>query len=221
MSYELATKRTQLPQGDGHTVLFLPGFLAGNSSTRLMRELIGSAGFKAERWAHGINRGITYEVVEATRNQVARLAFQSGGKISIVGQSLGGTLARIVANEVPDFVRCIVTLGSPINGVSGIVQTAKELYDLHSLTSLGDSWESFYQQVVNNPPVPSTSIYSKNDGVVDWGESLQIETDRADNVEVYASHVSMGFDMRTIKVIADRLAQPAGGWKKYVHSELR
>jgi dienelactone hydrolase len=185
-----------------------------------MRELIQSAGFETERWKHGVNRGITHEVVEATRNQVAALAFQSGGKISIVGQSLGGTLARIVANEVPEFIRCIVTLGSPINGVSGIVQTAKELYDLHSLTSLSASWESFYSQVVHNPPVPSTSIYSKNDGVVDWVESLQVETDIADNVEVYASHISMGFDMRTIRVIADRLAQPVGNWKKYVCTEL-
>ena len=59
------------------------------------------------------------------------------------------------------------------------------------------------------PPVPTTSISSKSDGVVAWAASIQKPTKnntRTENVEVFASHLGIGVNPAAWYVIADRLA---------------
>jgi hypothetical protein len=65
------------------------------------------------------------------------------------------------------------------------------------------------------PPVPTTSIFSRTDGVVAWQCSLERETSKAENIEVDASHIGLGAHPAVIYAIADRLAQPDGAWKKF------
>ena len=67
-------------------------------------------------------------------------------------------------------------------------------------------------------PVPTTSVYSRSDGIVAWQASLQApDTDhpRTENVEVLASHIGLGLNPSAWWVIADRLAQPEGEWKPF------
>lgn len=209
-------ERHQLPKGDGHPIIFLPGFMTGNGATFFMRRILREQQHNALRWIHGTNVGITEEMVEGVVDQVIRVSNDYGARVSLVGQSLGGSIARVVANMVPNNVRSVVTLGSPINGLGGILDNVKTMYDART-TGAGaeEAWASYYEHIVDNPPLPSTSIYSKTDGVVHWDESIMIETANAENVEVCSSHLSMGFDIDVIKVIADRLAQPEGVWQRY------
>ena len=65
------------------------------------------------------------------------------------------------------------------------------------------------------PPVPTTSIFSRTDGVVAWQCSVQIETAKAENIEVIASHVGLGLNPSVWYAVADRLAQAEGTWKKF------
>ena len=58
--------------------------------------------------------------------------------------------------------------------------------------------------------VPSTSVYSRWDGVVAWQACVEPETALHENVEVRCSHVGFGVDPATLWLIADRLAAPAG-----------
>lgn len=213
---ELPDRHT-LNTGDGHPVLFIPGFMTSNGSLYFMRRVLKDRGHTPIRWAPGRNLGITEETVIDTVKQVRRIAWDTMSRVSLVGQSLGGSIARVVANEVPELVRSVVTLGSPINGLAGVLDKVKDLYDLRTVGTKGahEAWDSFFTQVVSNPPMPSTSIYSKSDGIVHWGESLVIETDNAENVEIHSSHLSMGFDIDALRIIANRLAQPEGEWTKY------
>mgnify|MGYP006883630814 CR=1 FL=1 len=43
----------------------------------------------------------------------------------------------------------------------------------------------------------------------------------AENIEVEASHLGMGFNPLTLYAIADRLAQPQGAWQAFDRAGLR
>ena len=65
------------------------------------------------------------------------------------------------------------------------------------------------------PPVPTTSIYSRTDGIVAWRCSLNDPGPLAENIEVPASHVGMGMNPLALYAVADRLAQPVGRWQPF------
>jgi len=71
------------------------------------------------------------------------------------------------------------------------------------------------------PPVPTTSIYTKTDGVVAWRGSLQKAGGQTENICVPASHVGLGVNPIVMYAIADRLAQPEGQWKPFDRSGAR
>ena len=209
--------RHLLPEGDDHPVIFLPGFGTGNGATFFMREVLKDRGHQTLKWANGHNWGIEQEMVDNVVNQISTLARERNTPVSLVGQSLGGSIARVIANMIPNEIRCLVTLGSPLNSLGDVLDNVKDMYDIRTKGDLGaqEAWDSYGPLIETNPPVPSTSIYSKTDGVVGWKESIQPVTTISENVEVCSSHLSMGFDIEVIKVIADRLAQPEGEWTKY------
>jgi pimeloyl-ACP methyl ester carboxylesterase len=101
------------PHGDGHSVLVLPGFLADDRSTLVLRNTLGSLGYHTYGWGLGRNVGPTAEILEGMRTLLTRLADSSGAPVSIVGWSLGGMFARGLGHELPQHIRQIVTLGSP------------------------------------------------------------------------------------------------------------
>src|SRR5206468_7106529 len=68
-------------------------------------------------------------------------------------------------------------------------------------------------------PVPTTSIYTKLDGVVNWRCSLTRESARAENIEILlASHIGLGGNPAALWAIADRLAQRPGEFKPFARS---
>jgi len=64
-------------------------------------------------------------------------------------------------------------------------------------------------------PVPSTSVYSREDGIVDWRACLQEVGPISENVAVHGSHLGLGHNPAALWVVADRLAQPAGEWRPF------
>jgi len=78
-----------------------------------------------------------------------------------------------------------------------------------------------HERLRQAPPVPTTSIYSRTDGVVAWQCSVQEEGPLAENIEVHASHVGMGVNPTVLYAIADRLAQPDGQWQPFERTGLR
>ena len=71
------------------------------------------------------------------------------------------------------------------------------------------------------PPVPTTSIYSRSDGIVSWRCSLNEPGPLAENIEVPASHIGMGMNPLALFAVADRLAQPIGHWQRFDASGAR
>ena len=53
------------------------------------------------------------------------------------------------------------------------------------------------------------------DGVVSWRGCLQPPGPHSENVAVAASHLGMATHPEVLRVVADRLAQPEGQWRRY------
>lgn len=200
------------PRGDGHPVLVLPGLVAGDRSTFPIRRTLSRLGYVPYKWEQGLNFGPRDHVIKGLVDKVRQMQDEHSQKISIVGWSLGGAMANALALRMPERIRSVITLGSPHTGhpkgtnawrvfelVSGFRHDDPRLMDL----------------VAGKPSVPTTSIMSKTDGVVNWRMSLAPDHHLAENIEVSATHMGMGANAAVLWAMADRLAQKEGEWQPF------
>ncbi|MBV8699100.1 MAG: alpha/beta hydrolase, partial [Bradyrhizobium sp.] len=63
---------------------------------------------------------------------------------------------------------------------------------------------------------PTTSIYSRADGIVNWRTCQLCPSDTAENIEIHlASHVGLGVNPAALWAVADRLAQAEGQFAQF------
>lgn len=205
-----------LPKGDGHGVLVLPGFFASDSSTRPLRSLLSDLGYNAKGWDLGRNIKVDNARVEAMSRCLDEVHEETGGKVSIVGWSLGGVFARELAKQQPDKVRQVISLGSPISDDLDYTN-ARKLFEWINGSRPEPMRSGRFKNLGKAPPVPTTSILTKADGVVHWRGSVQEPGGHAqtENIEVFASHVGLGVNPAVMLALADRLAQPEDEWRPF------
>ena len=205
------------PRGDGHSVLVLPGLIADDASTALLRRYLAAQGYDPHGWKQGANRGPRVGVEQRMLDQLQELHATSGRTVSVIGWSLGGVYARELARRAPQAVRQVVTLGSPLRGAP----TATNAWRVYELASGMSAHASDHHRHSEAPPVPSTAIFSRSDGIVAWQCSLEDDGPQTESIEVIGSHCGLGHHPAALYAIADRLAQPAGGWAPFERSGWR
>ena len=216
--YALRPLLAMLPKGDGHGVLVLPGFLAGDYSTLPLRNLLRDLGYDAVGWNLGRNVHVDEARVSAMMKCVDELFARTGRKVSIVGWSLGGVFARELAKQAPEKVRLVISLGSPISDDRGHTN-ARRLFEYLNGAEPEPMRNGRFRTLGEAPPVPTTSILTRTDGIVHWRGSIQhgagVSGAEVENIEVHASHCGLGVNPAAVYAIADRLAQPEGEWKPF------
>jgi hypothetical protein len=207
----------QAPRGDGHPVLALPGFLASDLSMAPMRRYLKELGYEPHAWNMGRNLGGVSSKRKMLRELLAGICESAGRKVSVVGWSLGGVYARDLALQAPDMVRSVITLGSPFaNDIRAT--NATKLYELLSGEGVNDI-PGLREAIGGDLPVPTTSIYSRTDGIVNWRTSLVRPSATAENIEVHlASHIGLGVNPAALWAVADRLAQTEGEFSHFERS---
>jgi pimeloyl-ACP methyl ester carboxylesterase len=216
-SVALAPILLNAPKGDGHPVLALPGFLASDLSMAPQRRLLKILGYDTYAWEMGRNFGGVVKLRDALRDRLVQIHEATGRKVSIVGWSLGGIYARDLALSLPDRVRYVVTMGSPFAG-DVTATNATRLYEALSGEQV-EANDELRQAIAGDLPVPTTSIYSRTDGIVNWRTCLLRSSDTAENIEVlFASHIGMGVNAPVLWALADRLAQPEGEFTPFDRS---
>jgi triacylglycerol lipase len=198
-------------------VVLVPGFMAGDSSLHLMARHLRKAGYRTYRSTMHANVGCTQEASYALERRIEAIAIKRERKVTVVGHSLGGLLARGIASRRPDLVDGIITMGSPLLAPGAIHSVLA--FDLAVVIALrraglggmmgddctsGDcarlSWEESRREL--DPAVTFTSIFSRRDGVIDWRGCLD---PGARTVEVSTSHLGMAVDPVVFDVVTSTL----------------
>ena len=205
----------KVPMGDGHPVLVLPGFLATSRSTLLLRAFLHDRGYAAHRWKLGRNAGYQPNLEKGIIARIRELADRYDSTVSLVGWSLGGIYAREAARELPHLVRQVITMGSPF-GADGKGTNVGWLYEMISGHSPHTMGRPYFEKMRQPPPVPTTAIFSRTDGIASWRTTVELITHaQVENVEVGGAHIGLGFNPRALLVIGDRLAQDPDRWEPF------
>ena len=190
------------PKGNGSKVLVWPGFGAGNASTLLLRSYLRYLGYLPRGWNLGTNDGDVLRLLDKLTAQTEDHARDM--PVSLIGWSLGGYLAREVARNLPDQVKQVITLGSPVIGgpkytaVAGAFDTRGQSLD---------EIERLVDERYNTPlETPVTAIYSRFDGVVAWQACIDDKSPDVEHIEITSTHSGLGFAPDALLIIADRLA---------------
>jgi pimeloyl-ACP methyl ester carboxylesterase len=209
-----------IPRGDGSAVVLVPGFLGSDRYLGEMRSWLSRIGYTP--YLSGIGRNIQCPslLVARLHQTMLRAADESGGKVHLIGHSLGGVIARSAAIQWPELTASVITMGSPFRGVrahpfvllaasivrGGIAATRRELPNANQDCYTGKCECDFVRALKTALPdsIAETAIYTKTDGVVDWRrcQSGLPETD----IEVNGTHVGRAFNRAVYSHIAKRLA---------------
>ena len=150
--------------------------------------------------------------------RLERLVALQGRPAAIVGQSRGGTLAKVLAHRRPELVSGVIALGSPQVDPLAIHPVVRlQVEAVGRLGSLGapglfkrscldgDCCASFWEELAGPLPddVPLVSVYSKSDGIVDWRSCL--DPDATELLEIDASHCGMAVSRSAWRAVAEGL----------------
>lgn len=217
------TKKPRRQRADGHPVVIFPGLASDGKAVAPLRRHCQALGYRALDWGRGFNTGPQGDVdewVHALAEHTARLIAPFERKATLIGWSLGGLYAREVAKLIKLQIRQVITIGTPFNAerdhsnvgwVFRLVSGTDPAFGTPLSTRLREA-----------PPVPTTSIFSRSDGVVAWQTCVHdVVSKHIEDIEVRGSHLGMGWNPAVLKVVADRLAQPAGRWAPYAHGRAR
>jgi len=214
----------RLPRGDGHPVLVLPGLAATDFSTKPLRSFLKDRGYAPHEWGLGRNLGLRDGMLEGMLERLDDIYESHGNKVSIIGWSLGGIFARELAKLRPEQVRSVISLGSPHSG-DPKASNAWRFYEYVAGHSVEDP--PIETQLHKAPPVPTTSIYTKTDGIVAWQNCHQarpvsdVKAAQTENIKVEGSHCGLGVNPGVLYLVADRLAQREGKWRPFANVGAR
>ena len=211
-----------VPHGDGSGVVLIPGFLLPDSYLREMHGWLRRIGYSPYFSGIRINADcpnilIRHRLCET----IERARSETGGKIHLIGHSLGGVMARALAGQRPEDIASVITLGSPFRGTvahRSVLLAARAvrfgirwkqgpavLPDCYTGRCTCDFMDSLRHDLAES--VYQTAIYTRRDGVVDW--HYCIARDPRVNFEVSGTHLGLAWNPRVYSIVAARLREAA------------
>jgi triacylglycerol lipase len=207
-----------LGDGRGRPAFLIPGFLAGDGSLALMADWLRRAGYRPSRAGMRVNVGCSGAGHERLEQRLERIVEQQGQRAVVIGQSRGGSMAKVLAVRRPDLICGLVTLGSPHMDPLAVHPLVRlQLEAVSRLGSLGapglfkrsclngDCCASFWDDLAMplQAGVGFVAVYSRSDGIVDWKACLDPAAD--DHVEIGASHCGMAVSPVAWRAVAEAL----------------
>lgn len=211
------TKTLPLPHADGHPVVIFPGLGTDGKAVAPMRKHCAALGYHAFDWGRGFNTGPGGDVqawLSELANHTHDLLAPFDQSATLIGWSLGGLYAREVAKLLGSQVRQVITIGTPFNAAADHTNVG---WAFRILSGAKATFDPALTTRLRTPPaVPTTSIFSRSDGVVAWQTCTHHEPcTRVEDIEVRGSHIGMGWNPEVLNIVADRLGQRPGRWTPY------
>lgn len=208
-----------VPKGDQSAVIVVPGFLGTDHYLYEIYFWLRRIGYKPFMSRIGWNAECLDVLVERLSGTIKDAYDETGGRVHLIGHSLGGILSRSAAGLNPELVASVITLGSPFRGICShplVLETAERVRArIVSRSGRGDSQPHCYTghcdcqavcslQFSFPQAIQETAIYTKTDGIVDW--RVCVTENPGDNFEVTGTHVGLVFNPSVYHLIATRLA---------------
>jgi pimeloyl-ACP methyl ester carboxylesterase len=203
-----------VPSGLRRPVLLIPGFLAGDWTLRLQYDWLRRVGYRPRLAGVALNVRYSEVMLRPLMDTLIALHHKTASRVSLIGHSRGGVLAKVLSHRRPDLVEQVIALGSPLN----------DPFDVHPLTMAGVHAAHLFNAVRYRhdasvemrflrdlraaPRVPTTSIYSRSDGVVNWRACLRPDINA---VAVQGSHLGLGLNPEVYHILAHMLPAPWRG----------
>lgn len=207
--------------GDGHPVVIFPGLGAHGGSVATLREHCRLLGYDAFDWGQGFNTGPRGDLdawLYTLKSQVVDLLAGHTQPATLIGWSLGGLYAREIGKLMAPRIRQVITIGTPFNAEADHTNVGWLFRLLSGSSSALDP--ALVRRLRTPPPLRTTSIYSRSDGVVAWQTCRHDNRSRlVQDIEVAGSHIGMGWNRDVLAVVADRLGQRPGPWRRYVRPQ--
>jgi len=200
-----------VPPGRGRPVILIPGFLAGDWTLGTPFTWLRRIGYRPQMAGVAFNVMYSEVMLRPLLDALQQLQHRTGARVSLVGHSRGGVLAKVLSHRNPELVEQVITLGSPLN----------DPFDIHPLTMAGVRAAHVYnvfryghpasvemrflRDLAAAPRVPTTSIYSRSDGVVNWRACLRRDVNA---IEVNGSHVGLALNPEVYRILAHLLPAP-------------
>jgi triacylglycerol lipase len=200
-----------VPRGDGRPVLLIPGFLAGDWALRVMHSWLERVGYRSYLSGIFFNVQHSERLLAGLRRKVLEIQKETGSRVSLVGHSRGGLLAKVLAQRRPQIVEQVIGLGSPLadwtdlaaltHHAVGVVRTANELAFGRRLDPEG----RFTYDLKLPPVVATTSIYTRSDDVVNFRSCLRPDIPA---LPVWGTHNGLVVNPEVFRLLGRLLARP-------------
>jgi len=213
---QLADVTAANARGDGHAVVLFPGLGADQRLMQTLARHCEGLGYDVYHWGRGRNTGPQGDPgswIDALAHDIDALIGTAHDQATLIGWSLGGLYAREIAKAIPHRVRQVITLGTPIKRLPNATNV-QWLFELLSRNSSTID-PALARRLSEPPPVPTTVIYSRSDGIVAWQACVGRTSALAENIEVESSHLGLIWHPDVLRIVADRLAQRRGSWKPW------
>ena len=233
----LAPVLRNLPAGDGHTIITIPGFMGADGSTSQLRKALNRLGYNAKPWGLGRNAYgkqpdslddfIAFR--ERVEDEIAALVeaeyLASGRKVTLIGWSLGGLYSVALAHRCPQWVRQVITLGTPYGDPRGtaLYSVMGRMYN-NDVQVDEDALARWVAHTYRGGElrVPVLALYSESDGIVGSGIArCEGDPRYVTNMAVMASHVGFPFNPLVYAVIGNHLVEPHERWSICRSAALR
>lgn len=207
------------PRGDGHPVMTLPGFGGADGSMAPLRAWLQRWGYDARPWNLGRNFPkyrmdsldaamlFREKMVKRAARELEKIYRETGQKVTLVGWSLGGIYAHELGILHPQWVRQVVTLGTPHGDPRGTAAWGimRRVYNSNVPVEVQDI-SGWLSSSLTPLKVPMTVIFSPTDGIVSQ-EVAMLKDPGVTHLAVNSSHVGFALNPKVYWLIAKQLAK--------------
>jgi predicted esterase YcpF (UPF0227 family) len=183
-------------------VLFFPGYLCSDISTYPFRKILNNLGITTYGWSNGTNLGVREKCIKKQIELIKHISEKHNSDVILIGHSLGGVYAKELSHICKENIKCVITLGSPLNDYTGDCSSLSTLYKLFNKTKDSDNLDHyetlFFNNLANFEQSSIISIFSKNDGIVHWKASQLKESNNTKNIETSGSHLGLIYNHNVI-----------------------
>jgi pimeloyl-ACP methyl ester carboxylesterase len=205
-----------VPHGDGRPVLVLPPAIAGDWLMPVMLSWLRRLDYTAHTSQISLHVDCSDRTMARVLPRVEEIA--ANGKVTLLGHSRGGLLARALMTARPDLVERVITLASPLHEPFAVtnltlakaatiarsrLQKDPARLNMGCLTqACACTYGRFFRKELTPDLPPLIALFTRHDEVVRWQACLE---DGARNIEVRGTHLGVLASRNVYTTIAHAL----------------